>query len=155
MGPLGSAPAAGVDSHGNTYVYWTGTNGALFEGYWNGSRWVGPYNRGQGPLGSLPTVAITGAGTAHVFWKGTNGHLYEASGPATASLSGPTDLGMGPLGTAPVAGVDSRGSTYVYWRGTGRAKDLFESYWNGSRWVGPYNRGQGPLDSLPAVAIYG
>jgi hypothetical protein len=60
MGPLGSAPTAGVDGFGNTFVYWQGTGPGydLWEGYWNGSGWVGPYNRGMGPLGSAPTVAI-------------------------------------------------------------------------------------------------
>jgi hypothetical protein len=42
MGTLGSAPAAGMDSSGATYVYWKGTNGDLWEAYWNGSAWVGP-----------------------------------------------------------------------------------------------------------------
>jgi hypothetical protein len=44
MGPLGSAPAAGVDGGGATYVYWEGTDQNLWEAFWNGSQWVGPYN---------------------------------------------------------------------------------------------------------------
>jgi hypothetical protein len=155
MGPLGSAPAVGVNSNGYTYVYWEGTGPAydLWEAYWNGSSWVGPFNRGMGPLGSAPTVAVTRSGTAYVFWKGQNGDLWEAQGPATGSLSGPTDQGMGPLGSAPTAGVDSNGATYVYWEGGGPSYDLWEGYWNGSGWVGPYNRGMGPLGSQPSVAI--
>ncbi len=51
MGTLGSAPAAGVNSSGYTYVYWKGTDANLWEGYWNGSSWAGPVNRGEGPLG--------------------------------------------------------------------------------------------------------
>jgi hypothetical protein len=60
MGPLGSAPAAGIDADGNTYVYWEGTSPQddLWEGFWNGSEWVGPYNRGMGPLNTQPTVAV-------------------------------------------------------------------------------------------------
>jgi hypothetical protein len=156
MGPLGSAPAAGVASNGYTYVYWEGTGpqDELWEAYWNGSGWVGPYNRGMGPLGSQPTVALTPNATAYVFWKGQNGDLWEAQGPATGSLSGPTDRGMGPLGSAPAAGVDGFGNTFVYWEGTGPQDELWEAYWNGSGWVGPYNRGEGPLNSAPAVAIY-
>ncbi len=155
MGPLGSAPAVGVDSNGYTYVYWEGAGPSydLWEAYWNGSSWVGPYNRGMGPLGSAPTVAVTRSGTAYVFWEGTNGDLYEAQGPADGALSGPTNRGMGPLGSAPTAGVDSNGYTYVYWEGTGPSYDLWEAYWNGSSWVGPYNRGMGPLGSQPSVAI--
>jgi hypothetical protein len=60
MGPLGSAPSAGVDAGGATYVYWEGTSpqNDLWESYWNGSTWAGPYNRGQGPLNSPPSVAV-------------------------------------------------------------------------------------------------
>jgi Lysozyme like domain len=151
MGPLGSAPAVGVDGNGHTYVYWKGTDGDLWEGYWNGSDWVGPFNRGMGTLGSQPSVAVTQSGTAFVFWKGTNGDLYEAQGPADGALSGPFDRGMGPLGSAPAAGVDGNGHTYVYWEGSDG--DLWEGYWNGSGWVGPFDRGMGPLGSQPSVAM--
>jgi hypothetical protein len=154
MGPLGSAPAVGVDGNGHTYVYWKGTDGDLWEGYWNGSGWVGPFNRGMGTLGSQPSVAVTLGATAYVFWKGTNGDLYQAQGPADSALSGPANLGMGPLGSAPAAGVDGFGNTFVYWEGTSPSDDLWEAYWNGSGWVGPFDRGQGPLNSAPTVAIY-
>jgi hypothetical protein len=62
MGALGSAPAAGVGTNGYTYVYWKGNapQDALWEGFWNGSKWTGPDDRGLGPLGSAPTVAVTG-----------------------------------------------------------------------------------------------
>ena len=157
MGTLGSAPAAGVDSCGYTYVYWEGTGPGynLYEAYWNGSGWVGPFNRGMGPLGSAPTVAVTGSGTAYVFWKGQNNHLWEAQGPASGSLSGPYDRGMGPLGSAPTAGVNSSGYTYVYWEGTGPQYELWEAYWNGSGFSGPDDRGMGPLGSAPTVAVTG
>jgi hypothetical protein len=48
-----------VDSNGHTYVYWEGTNGDLWEAYWNGS-WRGPIDHGMGTLGSAPTVAVSG-----------------------------------------------------------------------------------------------
>jgi hypothetical protein len=63
IGPLNSAPSAGIDANGATYVYWEGgpdSGNALWEAYWNGSAWVGPYNRGMGPLDSQPAVAIAG-----------------------------------------------------------------------------------------------
>jgi hypothetical protein len=155
MGPLGSAPAVGVDAHGATYVYWKGTDGDLWEAFWNGTKWVGPYNRHMGPLGSPPTVAITANGRAYVFWKSTGpgDDLMEAQGPADGALSGPANLGMGPLGSAPAAGVDATGATYVYWEGTDG--DLWEGFWNGSKWVGAFNRGMGPLGSPPTVAVTG
>jgi hypothetical protein len=95
--------------------------------------------------GGAPAVTVTGSGTAYAFWRGTNGSLYEAQGPANGTLGHLADLGMGPLGSAPAAGVDGNGSTYVYWKSGGPAFNLTEGYWNGSAWVGPYNRGLGPL----------
>lgn len=151
MGPLGSDPAVGVDGSGATYVYWEGTGGGLWEGYWNGSAWVGPFNKEIGSLNSPPTVAITNNAMAYVFWKGTDGNLWEAQGSASGSLGAVANLGMGPLGSAPSAGVDGNGATYVYWEGTD--KNLWEGYWNGSAWVGPFSRGLGPLNSAPSVAI--
>jgi hypothetical protein len=155
MGPLGSAPSAGVDGHGTTYVYWAGTGRrpSLYEAYWNGSRWVGPFDRHMKPLGSPPSVAVTAGGKAYVFWKGRNGPLYEASGRANGSLSGPVSRGMGPLGSAPSAGVDSHGATYVYWAGTSTRPSLNEGFWDGSRWVGPFDRHMKPLGSPPGVAV--
>lgn len=154
MGPLGSAPSAGVDAAGRAYVYWEGQAPAndLYEAYWDGNSWIGPVNRGMGPLGSPPTVAITANGSAYVFWKGTNGALYQAQGWADSDLSGPYNRGMGPLGSAPSAGVDASGRTYVYWQGQSPGYNLYEGYWDGG-WQGPYNRGMGPLGSGPAMAV--
>jgi len=147
MGTLGSAPTAGIDSSGASYVYWRGSGSShdLQEAYWNGNNWVGPINRGMGPLGSAPSVAVTGGGHAYVFWTGTNGDLYESGGPADGALGNQVDRGMGTLGSSPTVGVDSSGATYVYWTGSGNSHDLTEAHWNGSDWVGPFNRGMGPL----------
>ncbi|MBV9100301.1 MAG: VCBS repeat-containing protein [Candidatus Dormibacteraeota bacterium] len=156
MGPMGSAPAAATDSSGNAYVYWKGSDGNLWEAYSSGSRWLGPYNRGFGPLGSQPAVVVTASATAYVFWEGTNGDLYEVQGPANSSLSQLTDHGMGPLGSAPAVGIDATGATYVYWEGgSGSNYALWEGFWNGAGWVGPYNRGMAPLGSQPTVATTG
>lgn len=139
MGPLGSGPSVGVDNNGAIYVYWKGTDNNLWEGYWNRSTWVGPVYRGMGPLGSAPAVTISGNGNAYIFWKGTENSLWEAQGSATGNL-GLQWLGMGPLGSAPGAGVDGNGATYVYWQG-GAQRSLWEGYWGGAGWVGPYYRG--------------
>lgn len=157
MGPLGSAPSAGVDGRGDTYVYWEGTGPrpSLYEAYWNGSRWVGPFNRHMKPLGSPPSVTISSGGRACVFWKGTNGGLWEAYGPADGPLKGPISLGMGPLGSAPSAGVDSSGATYVYWQGTGSHPSLYEGFWDGSRWVGPFDQHMAPVASPPSTTVTG
>ena len=69
-----------------TYVFWMGTNAELWEGYWNGAQWVGPFNRGMGPAGSEPSVAMTPVGMASVFWRGTDGALWQAIGDARGPL---------------------------------------------------------------------
>jgi hypothetical protein len=50
MGPLGSAPAAGVDGKGATYVFWKGTDNNLWKAFWDGAKWEGPLPLGMGPL---------------------------------------------------------------------------------------------------------
>lgn len=151
IGPLGSAPAVGVDSNGATYTYWKGTDGNLWEAHWNGSQWVGPFNRAAGPLGSAPAVAITPGGLALVFWKGTDGNLWEATGAANGPLAAPTNLGMGIMGSMPAAAVDGNGFPYVYWKGMDG--NLWEAAWNGTSWIGPTFQGMGALGSTPTVAV--
>jgi predicted Ser/Thr protein kinase len=78
-GPLGSAPAAGVDAGGNDYVFWRGTNGALWDKWFLGGQWHGPAPIAAAgtQLASPPSVAVHADGRQDVFWKGTNGNLYE------------------------------------------------------------------------------
>jgi len=144
MGPLGSAPSVAIYSPNNaTFVYWVGSNGDLTEAYWNGSQWVGPYDRGMGTLGSVPSAVIGPSGNVYVHWRGTDSSLYQALGNPTEALSGPNRLGMGPLGSAPTVSINSSNVTFVYWEGMDG--NLWEGYWTSSGWVGPYSRGMGPL----------
>jgi hypothetical protein len=115
--------------------------------YSQGEEWafVSPQLATSPATADPPSVAMTSTGTAYVFWDGTDGNLWEAQGPATGTLAGPYSHGMGQLGSAPTAAVTPNGYTYVYWRGSGPDHDLYEAYWNGTTWVGPYNRGMGPL----------
>ena len=46
MGPLGSAPAAGVQADGEVDVFWRGTTGDLWEASWANSQWNGPDDLG-------------------------------------------------------------------------------------------------------------
>jgi Carboxypeptidase regulatory-like domain/Stage II sporulation protein len=51
MGPLGSAPGAGVNfATGGLHLFWRGTNDGLWEGQYEGS-WRKPLNLGDAPLG--------------------------------------------------------------------------------------------------------
>jgi hypothetical protein len=65
------APAVAVSSSGNQFVFWEGTNGNLYEAYWDGSPdWPGPTEvtdtNGHtiGSMGSAPTAATDGTNTA-------------------------------------------------------------------------------------------
>jgi hypothetical protein len=152
-GPLGSAPAVGVDGAGNEYVFWesAGTGRGLEETEWNGSSWTAAHGiPGIGPLASSPSVAVTSGGDQYVFWTGANGDLWQGWWNGS-SWNGPKDLGDGPLGSPPGAGVDGSGNQYVFW--TGISGDLTEAWWNGSSWNGPKDLGDGPLASAPAVAV--
>jgi hypothetical protein len=171
-GPLNSAPALAVDpSNGYVYAYWEGgpdSGNALWEAYWDGSSWHGPYDRDMGPLNSQPTVAISGDGTAYVFWEGgpdSGNDLWEAYGSPSGPLNGPYNIsGTGPLNSAPAAAIDGSGNIAVYWEGgpdSGNA--LWEEYGTASSandpspssvsWSGPYDRQMGPLNSAPTVAM--
>jgi hypothetical protein len=69
---------------GNGYVFWKGTDGNLWEGYWNAytRSWHGPQKTGMGPLDSERTVGVSPlqasggpGGNAfsgqYVYWRGT------------------------------------------------------------------------------------
>lgn len=152
--PMGSAPTAGVDANGNVYVFWTGTNGGLwqkwtFNGSWNGREPIAAAGLG---LASQPSVAVHLGGDQDVFWKGTNAHLREIV--YTNAWQKPVRLRSGRLGSPPAAGVDANGNVYVFWRGTNGA--LWDKWNLGAGWNGPVElrRAGHGLASQPAVAVH-
>ena len=104
----GPGPAAAIDSYGHRYVFWKGTNGGLWEGYYNGTRWFGPINVDPGAnMGSEPTVAVsasqhTGGSNPSayqfVFWKGAGSAHNLIEEYFDGSWHGPFDIGMGNVG---------------------------------------------------------
>jgi CHAP domain len=144
MGPLGSSPSIAVHRNGNRQVFWTGTDGNLWEAWWAGS-WHGPVNLRGGPLRSPPSAAVSPAGRDYVFWS-TRRQLREASGRGSSWSR--ARIGMGPLGSAPAATVSRAGLPQVFWKGAGAAANLWQTYQdhtNPSSWVGPTDEGFGPL----------
>jgi hypothetical protein len=128
----GRAIAAGVDRFGNKYLFWQGTNGTLWEAYYNfyTSKWNGPTNLGMGILGSTPTVAIAplqefaGPGGnlfsgQYVYWEGQDGNLWMTYW--NGSWQPAKDIGMGQLGSEPTASMSSNGegqvTTNIFWEG--------------------------------------
>lgn len=142
-------------SAANSYVFWKGTNGNLWERVGPPGE-KGPIDQGMGILGSAPSVVYDQEyGEDLVFWKGTDSNLWMATCTGTTCV-GPTEVpGMGPLGSQPTAVVPPFGGyVEVFWRGAYRglwsADDLF---WT---WTGPTEIGNmGFLGSAPTAVISG
>jgi len=101
MGTLGSAPSVAMTPDGHAYVFWTGTNGDLYEAGGPGNGALGDqHDRGYGYLGSAPTAGVDSGGATYVYWKGSgdNHNLTEAYWNRTNWLANPKSQGMGPFG---------------------------------------------------------
>jgi CHAP domain-containing protein len=165
VGPMGSAPAAGVDSSGNVYVFYENSSDSGLEetsglGYQPGSFSGFHEISGTAPLGSVPTVAVTGGGNQYVFWQNASGYLYEAynlngtwNGPSLITDSGTK---MGPMASAPTAGVDGSGNIYVFWENSsdnGLEETSGLGYQPASFNAQHEISGMAPLGSAPTVAV--
>jgi hypothetical protein len=151
-GPLGSGPAAGADGSGDQYVFWEGTNGALWDRWYVNGSWHGPAKIGAaGIMGSAPAVAVSASGQQDVFWRGRGaGNLWESW--HTTSWHGAVNLHAGRLGSQPAAGADKSGNQYVFWRGTDG--HLWDEWYLGERWHGPARiKTAGKIASAPALAV--
>jgi hypothetical protein len=153
-GPLGSAPASGVDANGNRYIFWRGTDGSLWNEDYDADNavWGRPVEVAAAgrTLAAAPAVAVLRDGQQDVFWKGTDGDLWETVD--TSHWSPSVDLGAGPLGSAPTAGVDGDGGVYVFWEGTDGS--LWEKWQLSGTWFGPAKITlAGRMGSAPAVAV--
>ncbi len=148
--PLGSAPGVAVAADGQQYVFFKGTDGHLWEAFYDGHHWNGPLALGMGSLGSEPAAGVDGRHRQYVFFKGTDNNLWEAFYDGH-HWNGPLALGMGPLGSAPAAAVGDDGRQYVFWKGTDN--NLWEAFYDGHHWNGPTNRGMGPLGSEPTAGV--
>jgi hypothetical protein len=179
MGPLNSAPTAGIDTNGVEYVFWKSTTGTLWWTHWDPANgWVDPHTvtdgsgHDMGTLGSGPAAGIGYGGinpTQFVAWEGTGAtpQLWYANarglftvpeeqwaGPNEA-LSSQTGGGLGPLGSQPTActlpGSQTNPTTYVAWKST--VSDLEVSSSSGEvDWSAPTAENMGPLNSPPALS---
>ena len=146
------ALAVGAHTSGEQDVFWKGQDSNLWETFWAGNRWNGPFNIGMGPLGSSPAVAVRPWDEQDVFWKGQDSNLWETFW-AGNRWNGPFNIGMGPLGSAPTVAVRPSGEQDVFWDGTDG--NLWEAMWAGASWVGPTSRGMGILGSAPSTTAWG
>lgn len=85
-----------------------GTDNQLWEGFYNGTIWIGPQSLGMGPVGSPPSVAVLPSNEQGVVWRaptltsgcrgGPAAPGWEGYRPGGLTWTGPKSLGMGPLG---------------------------------------------------------
>lgn len=148
---LAGTPSAGVNNTtGGEYVWWQGTDGYLWEAWYDPSTGIWYNGRIMGPIGSAPTAGVANNGTEYVFWRGSDGNFWE--GWFNGSWNGPaTNTSMGRLGSEPGVGVQATTSyEYVFWMG--QDTSLTEGWWaNG--WNGPDGGAIYPVGSNPGVAI--
>lgn len=170
-------PTAVSDAQGNTYTFWRGPHGQLWDDRYNASAksWSGAHLiAGMNNLQSaLAAVLLTNAPIApydglYVFWagKGTGAHpltndLWYAFTNPDGTWTGPFILAHGPVTSAPAVTMGSASNMYVFWRNA--AGFLEETGCAGGSSCGAGSPQQvtanghpiGPMSSAPAVGIGG
>lgn len=144
-------------------VFWTASNGHMFEAWWAAGRWNGPIDLSDtfgGPAStSAPDASVAPDGSQQlVFWRGGNAHVYEAWW-ANARWNGPVDLTAltgGPGTDSPVSVLftPDESQQLAYWEAGGH---MYEAWWANAHWNGPIDitaqlGGAGPV-SAPSVAV--
>jgi hypothetical protein len=143
-------PAIGVDSSGDKFIFWQGTDQRLRESYYVGSRQDVVRIGLAGKIYSAPAVAVHSNGAQDVFWEGGNGRLWETWWRGSWHTA--VDLKTPKLTSDPAAGIDAAGHEWVFWRGT--KNSLWGIRYNGKAWGHPFRvRGTGTLTSGPGVAV--
>ena len=139
-GALASSPSVLTLSSGQTYVFWQGTNGDLWQA-WYSNGWQGPVDWTatwgfSGRLASAPTLSLTPSGQLLVFWQGTDGHLWQAW--YTDHWQGPVDWTArwgtsATLASAPTVSLMPH-QVNVFWQGGDN--HLWQA-WYTDHWQGP------------------
>jgi len=109
MGPLNSAPTAGIDTNGVEYVFWKSTTGTLWWTHWDPANgWADPHTvtdgsgHDMGTLGSGPAAGIGYGGinpTQFVAWEAP-GPRRNCGTPMRGGCS-PFPRSSGPAPTRP------------------------------------------------------
>ncbi len=134
-------------SNADQWVYYQGTNGALWSALWNGKEWgtgdFGEYGSGfyMAPDTNPAVVREEGGSNADqwVYYQGTNEALWSALWNGTKWGTGDFgEYGSGydvMLGASPAVVREEGGSNadqWVYYQGTNGA--LWSALWNGAKW---------------------
>lgn len=156
-GILTSAPAAvytgGADTSRNLTrmsVFVRGTDNALWQRKWDGSRWSDWENLG-GVLSSAPTAVSRAADRVDVFVRGTDNQLWQRSWDGTRWSAWQQPV-RGTLTSAPSCASNAANSIHCFARGG--ANQLVYTSWDGIRW-GDWRDLGGVLADAPAAAVGG
>lgn len=144
----GSALTAFVDpasgSEDFVHVFYQGTNGQVYEFYYDGSGAGGtvytfddPTSLGGGPVAAshAAVTSFIDGGVMHIFYLGTNNNVYELywTGGTSWHSDDPTSLAGAPVatsGSALTSFVDGSGVMHVFYL---NSQDVHELYWS-SAW---------------------
>jgi hypothetical protein len=133
------------------WEYYRGTEGQVWEAFWNGSTWANYDLGGNVAPGTTPTVRreqITG--DQWVYYTASNSELRYWEWTGTEWRNGPVPKATAALGSSPTA-VQERvpNQQWVYYRGTNGA--VWQAYWSGSEWEVKEIGGQIAANTSPTV----
>lgn len=134
IGKLGGPPVAVANSSGTVYVFWRGTDNAL----WYAKKESGVWSQASvgGSLTSNPSVVRSGPDTLSVFWKSIGGLLYYRSYNETSQSWSSAELVgivtyMGGYG-GPTALSRATGTVEAVWP---TLLGMYRARKNGSSWA--------------------
>ena len=141
-GPAGNGPSSGGSSGGagtsappvigDHYVYYVGSDNAIYVWFWNGASWNDDDLGGVAAPNSSPSAYTGPNGNHYVYYVGSDGaiHIWFWNGSQWLNQ----DLGGSvEAGTSPAAYIGSNGNHYVYYVGSDGAIHIW--FWNGSQWL--------------------
>jgi hypothetical protein len=148
-GAMTSGPGVASWGSGRLDVFVRGTDNALYQRSWDGTRWVDWQALG-GVLTADPAAVSWGSGRIDVFVRGTDNALYQRS------FDGGRWLDWQPLGGVLISGpgVSSWAPGHLDVFVSGTDYSLFQRSFDGGRWL-DWQRLGGVLTSDPAAVSWG
>jgi hypothetical protein len=143
--PIDGAPAAVSWGPDRIDVFVRGTDGALYQKFWNGTAWSGYVPLG-GVLNASPAACSWAPGRLDVFGRGTDNALHQQTWTGS-QWTGWRGLDPTPVTSEPTAVSWGPNRIDVFVRGSDNS--LLHKWWDGVRWNGYESLG-GVLTSGPA-----
>jgi hypothetical protein len=153
--PAGSAPAVVRDSStGDQWLYYVGSEGAIWGFAWNGSKWNSPEKIGGSAFSGSSPVVIREASTGDqwLYYQGSEGAIWGFAWNGS-KWSKPEKIGGSAApGTSPTVIRDSStGDQWLYYQGSEGA--IWGIAWTGSKWNSPEKIGGSAYAGSSPVVI--